>query len=93
MFGEIFSNADAACFEFEEFNVTCRRSCTEDKSDWCFFARLMIVLIQPVQVELDLTLVGGLKLPQFEVNYYKPAKFPGLEEQIDKVVLAITRKK
>jgi len=40
-----------------------------------------------------LTLVGGLKLPQFEVNYYKPAKFPGVEEQIDiVVVLTITRK-
>lgn len=80
---------DAGTAQLQQFNLLLLLAGAEDHAQGRIFTLAALVFIQPVQVELHLSLECGLEFTQFEFNCHQPAQAPMVEEQVHVEVIAI----
>ena len=86
-FGEVFGDVDATAAEVEVLDGLLLLPGAQDDRDRGF--RLALVPVEPAQVEVDLSGVGGFEAPDLQLDDHQAAQTAMIEEQVDVVVVAI----
>src|SRR5207245_1730698 len=84
-------HADAALFQLQEFHCLTLVARAQDEPNGRFLTGLHVVLLQPTEVQLHLSLVSRLKVSELQLNRHKAPESSVEEEHVEVVIVAIDR--
>src|SRR4051812_6660702 len=80
---------DPAPVELQEFDLLVRLVGAEDQADRRLLARLLLVLLEPAEIELHLAFVRGLEGAKLQLDRDQPPELAVVEEEIEEEVLPV----
>ena len=66
-----------------------RLPCAENQTEWRFFCGLLLVLLEPSEVQLHLALVCCSKLTMLQIYGQQPSQAAMVEQQVQIIVLGV----